>query len=414
MKTKVLLFLSTASLLHAGSPEAEFKAAPKPEPWIKPLVDIRMRYEYGDIDGLDQSNALTIRERLGFKTKKFNGFSLLAEGEFTQVPVGDYNSGGGKLAYPYDPENTVIADPRTSELNQALISYEGFDTVAKVGRQKIVYDNAAFIGDVIWRQNQQTFDGITLSNKSIPGLTLDYAYIGQVNRIFGNEADSPLTAGFSNVQDLESSIHLLHGSYTGIKGVTLGGYAYLMEFDDRASWDNNTFGVSAKGDLLGLTLFGELAIQDEAGIATAEDTAWYTHLTATKVLGKQSFTLGLEYLDAGFQTPLATLHAFNGWADAFIGGRAEGTHNGLADLYVSHTIPIFYGIKWTNVLHAYGDSGISTGIGWEYNSLLVKKFDDHFTAIAKLGLFESEGDPFVGKKALPTTARVSIELNYTF
>jgi hypothetical protein len=413
MKTKAFLFIFTASLLHAESPEMAMTPAPKTEPWFKPLVDVRVRYEYADIDGLDQSNALTIRERLGFKTKKINGFSLLVEGEFTQVPVGDYNAGAGNQAHPYDPKNSPIGDPRTNELNQAYLKYEGYDTVARAGRQQIVYDKAAFIGDVIWRQNQQTYDAVSFTNKSIDGLTFDYAYIGQVNRIFGSEADSPLTANFSNVQDLKSDIHLFHGIYTGVKGVTLGGYAYLMDFEDREGWDNNTFGVSATGDALGLTLYGEFAVQGDAG-AKNEDTAYYTHFTVTKNVGKQAFILGLEYLDAGLQTPLSTVHAFNGWADAFIGGRVEGNHNGLADLYVSHSMPIFYGMKWTNLVHAYGDSEISADIGWEFNSLLVKKFNDNFTAIAKLGLFESEGDAFVGAKAVPTAARFSLEMNYTF
>jgi hypothetical protein len=251
MITKALLFLSTTGLLHAGSPESPSQTASKPEPWLKPLVDVRVRHEFGDVDGFDASHALTIRERIGFQTKKFNGFSLLAEGEFTQVPVGDYNGGGGKFAYPFNPGNTTIGDPRTNEINQAFVSYEGFDTVAKLGRQRIVYDNSAFIGDVIWRQNQQTYDGLSLTNKSIAGLTLDYAYIGQVNRVFGSEADAPITPAFANVQDLSSEIHLFHGSYTGIKRLTLGGYAYLMEFDDRANYDNNTFGATAKDDLLG-------------------------------------------------------------------------------------------------------------------------------------------------------------------
>jgi hypothetical protein len=67
-----------------------------------------------------------------------------------------------------------------------------------------------------------------------------------------------------------------------------------------------------------------------------------------------------------------------------------------------------------NALHAYGDNNISADYGWEYNSVLVKKFDDNFTAIAKFAQFESEGDVFSGKSALPTTSRFSIEMNYTF
>ncbi|MCX6880156.1 MAG: hypothetical protein NTW21_41090 [Verrucomicrobia bacterium] len=66
---------------------------------------------------------------------------------------------------------------------------------------------------------------------------------------------------------------------------------------------------------------------------------------ATKAFGIHSVTLGVEPLDAGFQTPVATLHAFNGVADAFVSGRANGTHGGLTDLYLSHTLPVGWGMK---------------------------------------------------------------------
>lgn len=411
MKRKFALLLSTTSLLHAGSPELDTAPAPAPEYWIQPTIDIRARYEFADINGFDRSHAFTIRERLGLKTRAWNGFSAFIEGEFSQAAIDDFH-GGAPGATPFDPANSVIADPETNELNQFFLQYDGFDTVLKLGRQRIIYDNAAFIGNVGWRQNEQTFDAISLSNKQIENLTLNYAYINQVNRIFGSDADAPLTST-PNVQDIGGSVHLLNASYAGIAGVTLGGYAYLMNFEDKPNWDNNTFGISAKTTQLGLALHGELAFQDKAGVL-GEDQALYAHFAATKAFGTQSITFGVEHLDAGFKTPLATVHAFNGFADAFIGGRLEGSHNGLTDLYVSHTIPIFAGIKWTNALHAYGDNEVSTGYGWEYNSVLVKKFDDHFTAIAKFSHFESEGDVYAGAAGLPTTSRFSVELNYTF
>ena len=418
MKTKALLFLSTASLLHAGSPDLETTIVAKPEPWIKPIIDIRARYEYADTDQLDTSQAFTVRERLGLQTQAWNGFSALIEGEFSQAVIDDYNGGAGATADPFNLTNTLIADPETNELNQGYIQYEGYDTIVKAGRQRIIYDNAAFIGNVGWRQNEQTYDGISIVNKSIDGLTLNYAYIAQVNRIFGSDADSPITPAFTNVQDVDASIHLFNASYTGFKGVTLGGYAYIMNFKDIGAWDNNTFGLSAKGTLGGIALYGELAYQDKAaGGAIAETDAFYGHVIATKAFGTQSVSLGLEHLDAGFQTPLATVHAFNGFADVTDAARISGAQNGLTDLYVTHTLPIFCGIKWMNALHAFGDDEISAGYGWEYDSVLTKKFDDHFTAIAKLAVFEGGDDAYTGPSTGPglrTTTRASVELDYTF
>jgi hypothetical protein len=409
MKTKALLFLATASLLHAGSPDLETPLVAKPEPWIKPVIDIRARYEFADIDGFNQSNAFTTRERLGLKTQSWNGFSALIEGEFSQAVVDDYN-GGAVGADPYNPSDSLIADPETNELNQGYLQYTGYDTTAKAGRQRIIYDNAALIGNAGWRQNEQTFDSISLANTSIDKLTLNYAYISQVNRIFGSEASA------KNFEYVDANVNLFNASYTGINGVTLGAYAYLMNFDELSAWDNNTFGLSAKATLAGIALYGEFAYQDQAGVF-ADDSAYYTHVTATKTFGKQTIILGLENLGQGFKTPLATVHAFNGLADGTDGGRISGAQNGLTDLYLGYTVPIFCGIQWSNVVHALGDNTISTGYGWEFDSVLTKKFDDNFTAIATFAFFESEGDAYTGGSAgpaVPTTQRITVELNYTF
>ncbi len=416
MKTTTVILIATAPMLCAGTQDAIVTPPPAQGDWITPLIDIRTRYEFADVDGFDPSHAWTFRERLSLKTTAWHGFSVLIEGEFSQAAVDDYH-GGAPGADPFDPANSLIPDPETSELNQAYFQYEGFDTIARVGRQRIIRDNGAFIGNVGWRQNEQTYDAVSLSNQSIDGLTLDYAYLNQVNRIFGSDADAPLPVS-PNVQDLAASVHLFNASYTGIEGLTLGGYSYLMNYENLGSWDNNTFGISARKDVLGVTLYSELAWQDKAGVLGKED-ALYAHVTVTMALKTNamdlgSLTLGVEHLDAGFKTPLATLHAFNGFADAFVAGRTNGSHNGLTDTYLAHTLPVLCGIKWSNVLHLMGDNGLDSGYGWEFDSMLTRKFANDFTAIAQFSHFESEGDAFAGAAALPTTTRVSLELNYTF
>jgi uncharacterized protein CbrC (UPF0167 family) len=412
MKSQALLFLSSASLLYAGPANFEKSLAPPPSSdWLKPTLDIRARYEFADTDRLDPSHAFTFRERLGLKTQAWNGFSAVIEGEFSQAAIDDYN-GGAIGAQPYDPKNSPILDPETNELNQAYVQFAGFDTVTKLGRQKMVYDNAAFIGNVGWRQNEQTFDALSFVNKSLDGFTLSYAYINQVNRIFGSEAKGRLP----NVADVAASVNLFNASYTGIKGLTLGGYAYLMDFENLKSWNNNTFGVSAKSVLDDVTLYGEVAWQYKAG-RFSDNEAFYAHTTASKTFSGQTLTVGLEHLGEGFKTPLATLHAFNGFSDVINVGRVAGAHDDLTDLYVSHTIPLFYGLKWTNVVHALGKNGVSTSYGWEVDSVLTKKFDEHFTALAKVSHFETEGDTFSTlpkATGLPTTTRLSFELDYTF
>lgn len=402
-----LLLLSGAGMLQAGVSGVVASgdvAGAGGEPWLTPTLDIRARYEFADIDRLDPSHALTVRERVGLKTSARNGFSALLEGEFSQAVIDDYH-GGAPGADPFDPRNSLIADPETNELNQGYVQYAGYDLVARVGRQRIIYDNAAFVGNVGWRQNEQTYDAVSLTHTGIAGLKFNYAYLNQVNRIFGSDADG-VAAVNANVQDVGADTHLLNLSYAGIEGVTLGGYVYLMNFDQLPGWDNDTYGVSGKTTWYGLDWYGEVAWQDQAGPRN-DDEAWYAHGTVSKALGTQSVTAGVEFLDSGFQTPLATLHAFNGFADVFVTGRTNGTHGGLTDAYVSHSLPVCWGMKWVNTLHAYGDNSLSTDLGWEVDSVLSKKFNDQFTAILKLAHFETES-------ALPTTTRVSLEVGYLF
>ncbi len=399
MKKLALLALSPA-FAFAGPPSEEIATAPAAaaEYWITPSINIRARYEFADVDGSDASHALTFRERLGLQTMEWNGLSAFVEGEFTQALIDDYR-GGAPGVSPNVANNSVIVDPETNELNQAYLQYNGYDTIVRVGRQRIIYDNAAFIGNVGWRQNEQTYDAINIANKSLPGVKLSYSYVTQVNRIFGSEA-----AGF--FQDVQGDLHFLNGSYSGIEGLTLTGYAYLMDFDGLNALDSDTFGGYAKTTKAGFDLHAELAFQVDAGVTEDVDSN-YAHIFGSKKVGEQTFTAGFEYLSQGFRTPLATLHAFNGYADAFLIQRTFGTTGGLNDYYISHSTKLPLGIKMTNSLHAYGDNDVSASRGWEINSVFAKKFDEHFLAIAKIAHFES-------KDVLPTTTRASIELNYNF
>ena len=43
------------------------------------------------------------------------------------------------------------------------------------------------------------------------------------------------------VEDIAASAHLFNASYAGIQGVTLGAYAYIMNFEDVGAWDNKKF-----------------------------------------------------------------------------------------------------------------------------------------------------------------------------
>jgi hypothetical protein len=400
--TLLLTAVVTVTALRAGTP-APVAIEPAPETqWIVPTLDARLRYEFSNVGGpIDDSHALTLRARPGLKTAAWHGFSALAEGEFTGVLIDDYN-GGAPGADPFDPTKSLIADPQNVELNQAYLKYQGYDTTVTAGRQRIIYNNSAFVGNVGWRQNEQTYDAASVGYESDFGLKASYAWVGQVNRIFGAQADG----AFATV---DSNVHLINASYSGIENVTLGSYVYLMDFHDKTvtGWDNDTYGLFVDAPLGGINTHAEFAAQTKAGPLNNQD-ALYFHINAAKEI--QGFTLmaGVEQLDNGFQTPLATLHTMNGFADTTDPLRAAGTTGGLTDNYISLTAPLPWELKWTNVAHFFGDNSVGTQFGFGWDSLVTKKFNDHFSATAMLGYFDSSDSLYL------SATKASIQVDYTF
>jgi len=116
-----------------------------------PVADVRLRYEHVDQDNaLKEADGFTVRTRLGYKTGKHHDVDVYVEMENTSALVEDYNSGpggNGKTQY------SVIADPDNTEVNQAWLGYNGIPaTAVKLGRQRMIWDNARFLGNVGWRQ----------------------------------------------------------------------------------------------------------------------------------------------------------------------------------------------------------------------------------------------------------------------
>ncbi|MGE9271554.1 MAG: hypothetical protein ACQKBU_12185, partial [Verrucomicrobiales bacterium] len=317
---------------------------------------------------------------------------------------------------PFNPGHTVIADPETNELNRAWIQYQGFDSTLKGGRQRIILDNAALVGNVGWRQNEQTYDAISFANQSVDDLTLFYSYANRANRIFGSDASGAL-------RSFAGDLHFLNVKFEGINSVDLTGYAYLMDFNETAAnggyISNNTYGAIATSQINQWSFRAEAALQTDTDSSPAGvDDAAYLHLNSGYALGSHTVGLGWEYLDEDFVTPLATVHAFNGFADVFIGRRIGLAYNpGLNDLYVSHKWSTgFWGLQFAQFLHFFGDNDTEFDFGWEYDAVLSKKFDEHFTAIAKFAYYDAAGPTGKAVNYAPMldTTRISLELNYKF
>lgn len=351
-------------------------------------LNLRLRYEEVEQTGLQDAAALTLRTRLGYTTAPWLGWKAMLEAEDIRAADGDSYSQSG--INPGGDGKAVIADPETTEINQAWLSFATSQTTGTLGRQRLVLDNARFIGDSGWRQNMQTFDAFVLQDKTLGKTTLTYAYLQQINRVFG--ADHPQGKW-------QSESHVFHASYAALPAGTLAGYAYLLDFSNSPANSCATFGASFAGtskltDDVTFNYRAEVATQSDYGAGTVSYDTHYTLLEAGLALKPGGITLGYEVLgsdhNVGFKTPLATLHAFNGWADLFLTTPAAG----LRDTYakVSGNLP-----GACSLLAFYHQFDSDTGhldYGREFDLQLSRKFGQRVTVLAKFADFRHESPAF--------------------
>ena len=170
----------------------------------KSSMNFRYRFEGVDQDGINEDAAAsTLRSRYTCVSGSTSGFSMGLETDYVSV-IGpeDYNSTvNGRTAYP------VVADPDGFDLNQAYVKYNNQALTATFGRQRIALGDQRFVGGVAWRQNEQTYDAARFVYNASETLSLDYALVMNVNRIFGPD-DGAQPA------DWESESHLLTATKT--------------------------------------------------------------------------------------------------------------------------------------------------------------------------------------------------------
>lgn len=353
-------------------------------------IDFRYRLETVDQDGFNKNaTASTLLTKLKYKTASFNGFSGYLEATNTTV-IGKEtynNTVNGNTTRP------VVADPETTELNQAYLQYGSDWGAFKIGRQGVNLDNQRFIGTVGFRQNDQTYDAGAVILTPIEGMTTLYGYVWNVNRIFGK--DHPFG-------DLDTHTHLINISYKGIGPGKLSAYGYFVDLNDTA-----VFGLSSR--TLGVRYAGKTKITENAKVgyeleyanqADCKDnpgdySADYWH--AGLNVSASGFTVGAGYELLGsdngisFKTPLATLHKFNGWADKFLGTPA----NGLQDFYASAAYKVpgdtaLGGFLFKAVYHDFKSDVGDVKYGTEWDFLISKKIGKHFTASVKAAFYNAD------------------------
>lgn len=356
------------------------------------IFDARLRYESVTQDGLRDADAVTLRARLGYETSAWRGWRALGEIEGVTQLTDDFNDTvNGAAAY------AVVADPETFELNRLQLAWTGEEgRRAILGRQRIILNNARFVGNVGFRQNEQTFDALRLEARAHPNVSITYLYLDRVRRVFGD--DSPQGEWDSDSHVVQADVALPFGR--------LSAYALLLDFQDAPAQSSQTYGARWSHEWEAaefhprLTL--EAATQSEyRGNSTGFDLG-YQHAELAVRRDRWTIALGGERLEGddtrGFSTPLATLHAFQGWADVFLATPADG----IRDLYasVSYSTPPWPAqqpVIFTMRAHDFTDDSGGGEFGAEFDASARFVLNERVSVEAKAATFDGDDPRFADR-----------------
>ena len=334
------------------------------------MVEGRIRYEHVTQDAAPlPAQATTARLRVGYETAAYRGVFAGIEGEITREIDGLRSDGAtvltGRPAIP-DPDSEVL---NTLYAGWSMAGEDGMTAArAIVGRQRLMYDNERWIGASSFRQNDQTFDAVSIEGRPLPHMAVRYAYLDGINRVLGNSTPNG---------HWRSDSHALGLTTDAMPYGLLTGYAYLIDLHPAPQFSSATYGVrydtTATG---GEAMFGveaELARQTDYRRNTADFALTYALLRPSIHYEGTTLFAGVELLEGNgvnaVQTPLATLHRHNGWADVFNVTPA----NGLRDVHVRYLqeLPDLGPLKNPRfdlrLHHFTSDSGAIT-YGTEYNA----------------------------------------------
>jgi len=405
--------LATEPAAEPETVEAAPAPAPEPPPTLtvseaiaggKFLFEVRGRYEFVDQKRTavltENGESFTARTRLGWETGAWNGLKGLIEFEDVRQVGPEHFSvnvpgaatpplnGAAKARFP------IINDPDVTELNRLQLTWTpNAAAQATLGRQRILIDDQRFIGNVGWRQDEQTFDALRV-DLAYGRFKLFYAYVSHVNRILGE------------LRDWDSDSHLAQLTWSPAEQLRLQGFAYALDFGNSAANSSITTGIKASGKtwigLYQLAYNATYAHQSDYNGNTPDYGLDYWAVDLAGTFDIYTAKVSFESLEGngtrGFTTPLATVHAFQGWSDAFVQplGGNKGFVDGIEDL--NFTLNVKPRWKWTylfnlDVLVRYHDFWAErTGahLGHEWNAQVVGTINPKLSAAIKYADFERD------------------------
>ena len=416
--------LATAAVLTAwqGAAHADEATISEAIAAGKLLLESRARYENVDQTGIaNTGHGASLRTRLGWETGGFKGMRALVEFEdVRQLGAERYNvqvpgvapSLNGKAAYP------IINDPDVTELNRAQITWApaGMFT-ATVGRQRVLIDDQRFVGNVGGRQDEQTFDAARIDT-GLGKLKATYIFVDKVNRILGE------------ARDWKSDSHLFTATYAVAEPLIAQGFVYALDFTNSAANSSITKGVKLSGKTwLGLyqvAYDATYAQQSEYRANTPAFDLDYYQAGVTGTFDVYSLRLAYESLEGdgtrGFTTPLATTHAFQGWADAWVSPAGNKSFvDGLEDLNLTFSaqprfrIGPLFNPAFIVRYHDFNAERTGADLASELDIQATAAINTKLTALLKYADFQRETTVPLGTAAPPadrTKIWVSLEYRY--
>lgn len=375
--------LVVSAALMAGTASAQ----PAPNDGII-IFELRPRYETASQAGVADADALTVRTRLGWQTPKWRDLQGVIEFEAVTDVGGDYNDGVPR-AEPF----ATIADPEGAEINRLQLAWtpnEHF--TATLGRQRILLDDQRFIGASGWRQDDQTFDALRFDMRH-GAWAASYAYLDHINRIFADDLD------------WNSESHLANVSYTIAPHLKVTGFAYLLDFEGAGAVQSNvSYGARATGAVTAASVrfdyAASYAAQSDYGANPVDYDAEYWALDVSAAHGPLTGRVGYESLEGNgpgqrFITPLATLHAFQGWADVFLVTPNEGVEN----LFVSgiyrptFEMPLIESAALTITWHDFEAERTGADLGEEFDVQFAGAITPKLSFVLKYADYDGMGVP---------------------
>lgn len=354
----------------------------------KPQFNLRLRLENVHDDAFARtSSAPTFRARLGYETRSWHHATLLFEVDHLGLWGGEaYNSSrNGRVDRP------LVTDPPATDLNQAALKISTKQDDLIVGRQRIVLDNQRFIGGSAWRQNEQTFDAATWRTRRVPRVVLTYSYLDNVNRVFGPDPGSP-------PPDLRTHGHILHGAIDLKAAGKISAFGQWLDVLNSPALAHQNVGALWTGSYpVGkrwkLPWSVSYVRQQDYGTNPTSYAAHYYQFELGLAREDVGLRAGVELLSGDatrserrFQTPLATLHAFQGWADKFLTTPPQG----IRDSYVAVT-----GRRWgfdsQLAWHDFRAEAVSRRYGSEWDVSVSRKLGANTELLLKAAQYDAAG-----------------------